>query len=284
MRGLKEPEEKRPHAKVDVRGAVLGGVGLGGPVYALIEQSRYGWSSPLIYVPLLLGIVALALFLRHERRVEAPMLPLSLFGIRNFAVGNIATVAIYAGLSISGFLITIFVQQVGGYTAVEAGMAQLPVTIIMFVLSSRFGALSSAYGPRLFMAAGPIIAGAGFLLMLLVDARVDYWTQLLPGILVFGLGLSMTVAPLTGAVLGAIDPHRAGIGSAVNNAIARIAGLIAIAAIGIVLGVSVSLGGFHRGVILMAILLFVGGVISAIGISNNQVKRNRTAETSTNIA
>jgi EmrB/QacA subfamily drug resistance transporter len=254
--------------RVDIAGAVLCTIGLGGVVYALIEQGRFGWSSPSIYIPFVLGLAALVLFLRHEKRTPEPMLPLGLFRVRNFSVGNIATVAIYAGLSVATFLIGIFVQQVGGYSALAAGMALLPVTIIMFVLSPRFGSLAANYGPRFFMSAGPIVAGAGFLLLLLVDSSVSYWTQIFPGVLLFGLGLSMTVAPLTTAILASISKDHAGIGSAANNAIARIAGLLAIAGLGVVTGTTLDLDGFRRGVVAMALLLIIGGLVSVAGIVN----------------
>ncbi len=271
MSHLEHKEKVSKRAKVDLIGSILCAVGLGGPVYALIEHFHYGWSSPLIYLPLLVGLVAGILFIWYERTTAQPMLPLSLFKVRNFSVGNIATVAIYGGLSVASFLITIFIQQVGGYSAVQAGLALLPVTAIMFILSSKFGALAGQYGPRAFMTVGPVIAGLGFLTMLLVDQSVDYWTQLLPGILIFGLGLAITVAPLTTAILGSIDNRQAGIGSAVNNAVARIAGLVAIATIGVVTGPTLKLEGFHRGVIVMASLLVTGGLISAAGIKN-QIK------------
>lgn len=271
LSGIKEPEQPYSRAKVDATGALLAAVGLGGPVFALIEQGRYGWNSPLIYLPLLFGVAALIAFIWYERKTPNPMLPLGLFSVRNFSVGNIATTAIYAGLSIATFLIAVFVQQVGGYSAMEAGLALIPVTLIMFFLSGRFGALAGTYGPRLFMAAGPIVAAAGFGLMILVDSTVNYWV-LLPGILLLGLGLSITVAPLTSAILGAVDSRQAGIASAVNNAIARIAGLIAIALLGVVTGPVLTLEGFRNGAILTAILLIVGGVISAIGIKNPKKK------------
>jgi MFS family permease len=254
--------------RVDIIGALLCTIGLAGIVYALIEQPHFGWAHPLIYGPLVGGALSLAGFVWYETYTKDPMLPLSLFAIRNFTVGNLATIAIYAGLSVATFLITIFVQEVGGYTAFLAGMTTLPVTIIMFFLSSRFGALAGKYGPRLFMALGPIVASLGFLMMLPITAHFDYWTQLLPGILLFGLGLSMTVAPLTSAVLGDINSRHAGVGSAVNNAIARIAGLVAIAAIGVVMGGTLSVDGFHHSVIVMVMLLAAGGGISAIGIRN----------------
>jgi EmrB/QacA subfamily drug resistance transporter len=267
MHRVKLPEQIRENTKLDVAGAVLGAVGLGGAVFALIEQSRLGWSSPAIYLPLCFGIAALAAFAWHERRTPQPMLPMEMFRIRNFAVGNLATVAVYAGLSLATFIISIFVQQVGGYGATEAGLALMPITIIMFFLSSRFGALSGRYGPRLFMAAGPIISAIGFSTMIWVDASAAY-LSLLPGIVLFGIGLSITVAPLTSAILDAIDSRQSGIGSAINNAVSRIAGLVAIAAIGTIVGDNLGLDGFHRGVLVTAALLFIGGIISAIGIQN----------------
>lgn len=265
-------DERPQRAKVDVVGAVLCTLGLAGPVYALIEQPHYGWDSPNIYLPLVGGLAALAAFVWWERRTKDPMLPLELFKIRNFGYGNIATVAIYGGLAVALFLITVFVQQVGGYSAVESGLALVPVTLILFLLSSRVGALAGKYGPRIFMTAGPIIAGLGFLDMLRTDASVNYWTQLLPGVLIFGIGLALTVAPLTSAILGSIESRQAGIGSAINNAVARIAGLIAVAAIGLVTGTHLTLEGFERGVIVMSALLIAGGIISWIGIRNTEVK------------
>jgi predicted MFS family arabinose efflux permease len=201
------------------------------------------------------------------------MLPLELFRIRNFSAGNLATVSIYGGLSIATFLLALAVQQLGGYSAFQAGMALLPVTILMFLLSPRFGALAGKFGPRLFMTCGPIIAAVGFVLLSYLPARMDYLTHLLPGIFLFGLGLSVTVAPLTSAVLGSIDSQRAGIASAVNNAVARIAGLLAVAMLGLVTGSVLTLGGVHRGTLCVAGLLFAGGVISWFGIRNDQLKK-----------
>lgn len=269
MRSLSTQEHIRTKATLDLPGALFGALALGGIVFAFIEQSRLGWDSPFIYIPLTIGIISAGLFMWQERRAAYPMLPLSLFQVRNFSVGNIATVSIYAGLAVASFLIAIFVQQVGGYSALQAGLALLPVMLVMFLLSPRFGALASKYGPRWFMAVGPCIAGAGFLYMLTVDASAYYWTQLFPGILLFGIGLSVTVAPLTAAILGSIKREQAGIGSAVNNAISRIAGLVAIAGIGIITGANLDVAGFHRGVIAIALLLFLGGIISAIGIQNS---------------
>jgi EmrB/QacA subfamily drug resistance transporter len=273
---LAESTEKR--VRVDVIGAMLCAAGLGLPVFALIEQPRYGWDSPWIVAALIIGFVCFGAFLWQERRTRDPMLPLGLFKIRNFWVGNIATTVIYAGLSTVTFLIAIFLQQLGDYTALVAGLALLPVTLVMFFLSPRWGALAGRFGPRLFMAAGPIIAAIGTLLYLRVGSPVNYLSDLLPAILIFALGLSITVSPLTAAILSSVPAKQAGIGSAVNNAVARIAGLIAIAFLGLLTGANLTMSGFHKGMILTAILLFLGGLISAIGIENPRVMPRKQAK------
>jgi EmrB/QacA subfamily drug resistance transporter len=220
------------HKGVDWQGAVLAGLGLAGPVFALIEQPRYGWSDPLVWVPLIGGLVLLALFLWREHRAAEPMMPLDLFRRRNFAVGNAATLLIYGGLGGVLFFLVLFLQEAAGYSAVEAGLALMPITILMFFLSSRFGALADRFGPRLFMGIGPIVGGLGLLMLLWIDASPDYVTDVLPAMTVFGLGLSLTVAPLTATVLSDADQNRSGVASGVNNAVARVAGLLAIAALG----------------------------------------------------
>jgi EmrB/QacA subfamily drug resistance transporter len=275
---LKQKDVRQEGVTVDFLGAVLAVVGVGAPVFALIEQGNFGWGSPVIFVPMIVGILALAAFLWRQRVARHPMMPLELFTVRNFGMGNLATVAIYAALSLGGFLVTVFLQQVGGYPATLAGLALLPETIILMLLSSRFGALSAKHGPRLFMTIGPITAGLGMLLMLTVNEEVNYWWQILPGVLVFGLGLSITVAPLTSAILGAIDERQAGIGSAINNAVARVAGLVAVAALGIIIGYELDLTGFHRGLIATAALLILGGLISWAGIRNPQREREPSGE------
>lgn len=254
--------------KVDYLGALLGAVGLGGIVYALIEQGRYGWSSPSIFIPLVVGIICSFVFVWFEGRVEQPMLPLGLFKVRNFSAGNLATALIYGALSIASFIIVVFLQQSAGFTAIQAGLALLPVTIMLFLLSPRFGQLAAMRGPRLFMTMGPIIGAIGFILLMNARLPLNYWLELFPGILLYGLGLSITVAPLTAAILGSIDSHQAGIGSAVNNAVSRVAGLVAIALIGIVTGSSLNLAGFKNGVLFMTTLMLVGGLISWAGIRN----------------
>lgn len=218
--------------KVDFVGAFLCALGLGGPVFALIEQPRLGWGSPAVWFPMIAGVALLACFLLRESRTRDPMLPLALFRRRNFSAGNIETLSMYAGLAILFFFLTIFLQQIGGYTPLQSGLATLPATLVMFALSKRFGGLADRHGPRFFMGAGPLVAACGLLLFQRIGVHVDYVTDVLPGILVFSLGLSMTVAPLTAAVLAGVDTGQAGIASAVNNAVARVAGLLGTAAVG----------------------------------------------------
>jgi MFS family permease len=161
------------------------------------------------------------------------MVPMDLFKRRNFAWGNLATLAMYAGLGILFFFLVLFLQQVAGYTPIQSGVALLPVTILMFLLSKRFGALADRFGPRWFMTIGPFVAGIGLVMLVRLDIEADYWTQLLPGLVVFGIGLSATVAPLTAAVLGGVEVEHAGIASGINNSIARVAGLLAVAVAGV---------------------------------------------------
>src|SRR3954454_20935127 len=219
---------------VDWLGGVLCALGLAGPVLALIGQPTLGWSSPGVFGPLVAGFALLALFLLHEARTADPMLPLSLFRRRNFAVGNAETFTMYAGLSVLFFFLVLFLQQVAGWSALDAGLATLPTTLVMFALSRYTGRLADRYGPRIFMGGGPLVAAAGLLLMQRVGADPDYVTDLLPALIVFAVGLSLTVAPLTATVLADADQSHAGIASRVNNAIARVAGLLGVAAIGAV--------------------------------------------------
>ena len=265
---LGQKDVRRAGAGVDYLGAVLCTLGLGGSVFALIEQQRLSWASPVILLPLVGGILAFVGFLVRQRLHADPMLPLGLFRVRNFWTGNVATALIYGALSLNGFAIGVYLQQGAKLPATFAGLALIPVTLIMIGFSSRVGALSGRFGPRLFMTIGPIIAGGGALLMLLIGDPFDYWWQLLPGVLVFGVGLTLTVSPLTSAILGAIDTRRSGIASAVNNAVSRVAGLIVIAMLAVIVGGTLNLTGVHRALTVTAVLLILGGIVSFLGIRN----------------
>jgi EmrB/QacA subfamily drug resistance transporter len=239
LRVVPAGRERDPDARVDVVGALLCALGLAGITFGLIEQPLKGWGDPVVAGPLVLGALLFPAFLVWESRTAHPMLPLALFRRRNFAVGNIETFAMYGGLGLMFFFLVLFLQQVAGYSALAAGSSSIPVTLIMFALSMRFGALVDRHGPRFFMGVGPLVAACGMALVLWrVDASTVYLVDLLPGLVVFGLGLSMTVAPLTSTVLADADESNAGVASGVNNAIARVAGLIAIAAVGAVVAAS----------------------------------------------
>jgi predicted MFS family arabinose efflux permease len=274
-------------SKIDIVGAALNAVGLTGAVYALIEGQRLGFSSMAVVVSLVIGVGCLIAFPWWERRTANPMMPLHMFAARNFAAGNLATVFLYAGVSLGILIVALFLQETAGLSATEAGLATLPVPVLSFFLARRFGMLAGVRGPRLFMAAGPLIAAAGYLWMMMAREPFNFWTQMLPGIVVFGLGLSITVSPLTAAILAAVDPAQSGIGSAINNAVSRISGLIAVALAGVIIclgersdGMSscaVDFEGFRQGALVTAAFFGVAGIVSAIGIRNAQCDFNRVA-------
>ena len=238
LRVVPEGRERDPDARVDVVGAALCAFGLAGMTFGLIEQPLHGWGDPMVALPIAAGALLFVLFIVWEAKTPHAMLPLGLFKRHNFALGNVETFAMYGGLGLLFFFLVLFLQEVAGFSALEAGTASVPVTLVMFLLSTRFGALADRYGPRLFMGAGPLIAAAGMAWLLRLNADVEYLVDLLPGLLLFALGLSMTVAPLTSTVLADADDSNAGIASGVNNAIARVAGLVAIAAVGAVVAAS----------------------------------------------
>jgi EmrB/QacA subfamily drug resistance transporter len=257
-------------ARVDVVGAALNAVGLTGAVYALIEGQRLGFSHPAAVLGLVIGVACLVAFPLWEWRSPAPMMPLHIFTVRNFAVGNLATVFLYAGVSLGILLVGLFLQETAGLSAIQAGLASLPVPVLSFLLARRFGTLAGVHGPRLFMAIGPLIAALGYLLMARTAEPFDFWTQMFPGLVLFGLGLTITVSPLTAAILAAVEPAQSGIGSAINNAVSRIAGLIAIAFTGVIIGGAVDFEGFRQGMLVTAGLFALAGLISAVGVRNDQ--------------
>jgi EmrB/QacA subfamily drug resistance transporter len=263
------PPENRPH--VDVVGGALCVLGLGGPVFALIEEPRHGWSSPAIVVPLVAGVALFGAFLWWERHHPAPMLPLGLFMRRNFTFANVETLTVYAGLSTLTFFLVLFMQQLAGYSALKSGLALLPITVVMFFLSPRVGRLSMRIGPRYFLGVGPLIAAASLVALVDLKPGFDYWYELLPPLLGFSVGLSLLVAPLTATVLADASESDAGIASGVNNAVARVAGLLGIAVVGASVAGSdnsLDLSGFRLSMGITVVLIGVGGVIGFVGIRN----------------
>ena len=234
-RCVRESVDPEADQHIDGLGIGLSAIGLGGPVFALIEQPQRGWGDPMVYAPLIGGAAIFALFLLWESRYRHAMLDLSLFKVRNFAITNIETLVVYAGLMGAFFFITLFLQQTAGYSPIAAGLATTPVSVVLFVLSPRFGKLATGIGPRVPMSVGPIVGGIGLLLMMRVHADPNYLTEVLPAILVFGLGLSATVAPLTATALNSVEERHVGIASGINNGVSRVAGLLAIAVLGAVI-------------------------------------------------
>jgi EmrB/QacA subfamily drug resistance transporter len=261
--------------RFDIPGAVLGAVGLGGVTYALVEAGgKNGLGAPQVVVSALVGIAALVAFVIVERRSDAPMMPPSLFRSREFSAANGLTLTAYGALGAVFFFLSTFLQVVGGYKPLQAGLAQLPVTIIMMLMSSRIGALTPKVGPRRLMTAGGVLTAIGTLLLARNDSHPDYWTDIFPALIVFAFGLVMIAVPVTVTVLSSTDAERAGIASGVNNAVARAAGALAVAAFPLMIGLSGDgyaqpgvLGpAFRKAMIFGAILFAISGAIAWFGI------------------
>ena len=277
------PETRDPSitGRLDLRGSALATLGLGGMTFALIQAPEHGIGSPMVLAALAIGIGAMIGFVRVERRAPQPMLPLSIFSSRQFTSSNLVTFVVYAALGAMFFLFVIFLQISLGYSAIEAGAASLPVTALMLLLSSRAGALAQRIGPRIPLTVGPLVVAAGMLMMSGIEAGDSYVADVLPGVTVFGLGLSLVVAPVTITVLAAADPRQAGIASGVNNAVARTAGLLAVAVLPLIAGLSGSdyqdpdaiADGFTIGMRFAAALSAAGGLLALATIRGDVLER-----------
>lgn len=272
------PESVDPdaHGRIDLRGAALTVVWLAALTYVFIEGPSRGWGSPVIVAGLVLSIAIPPLLFAAERRTEAPMLPLSLFRSSQFSAVNAVTFVVYAGISGALFLVPVELQVASHYSPLESGIALLPVTGIMLVLSSRSGSLAARIGPRLQMTAGPIVVGAGLALLAFAADGRNYVTNVLPAVLVFGFGLAITVAPLTSTAMSAAPAERAGVASAVNNTVARFGGLVAVAVLPVIAGIGGNSylvahdlsAGFKTVVWISAAAAGVGGPVSLAAIKN----------------
>ena len=233
LRGVPESRDEGA-GRLDVVGAVLATIGLGALVFGLIEGPVRGWGNPVVLASLVIGVAGLVAFIAAETRVPSPMMPLELFRSRTFSGANLLTFLLYGAFGGALFWLPFNLIQVQGYTATEAGAALLPAILIIFALSRRTGALIGRYGARLPLTIGPSIVAVAFLLFSLPGTEGSYWTTFFPAAIVLGIGMAITVPPLTTAVMGAVPRHQAGTASGINNAVARTAGLIAIAVFGVI--------------------------------------------------
>jgi EmrB/QacA subfamily drug resistance transporter len=275
-RHVPESTDASATGRIDVAGAAWAVLALSTLTYALIEAPTLGWSSLSVVAALVVGAVAVVAFVATERRSVAPMLPLSIFLARQFAATNLVTLFLYGGLGGALFLLPVALQQVAGYTPLGAGLSLLPVTVLMLALSARSGRLASRIGPRLQMSAGPMIAGIGLVLLARLTDDYQYLTGVFPGVVVLGIGLVITVAPLTATAMSSAPGEHAGLASAVNNDVARIAGLFAVALLPVVSGLTgdaylhpaVFATGFRTACVIAGSLCMVGAVAGVLGIRN----------------
>ncbi|MCW2988629.1 MAG: Transrane efflux protein [Solirubrobacterales bacterium] len=271
------PETRDPMAsgRIDLRGAVLAALGLAGTTYALIEAPGQG-ASAAVLATAIGGVLALVAFFAGERRSPNPMLPLEIFRSRQFSAANGVTFVVYAALGGVFFLLVSFLQISLGYTPIEAGVASLPVTVLMLLFSARSGAFAQRIGPRVPLTVGPLVIALGLLWMAQIEPGDSYVTAILPAVIVFGAGLTLVVAPVTATVLAAADSRHSGVASGVNNAVARVAGLLAVAVLPVVAGLTGDsfydpakmTAGFHTGMLVCAALSALGGVLAWFTISS----------------
>jgi EmrB/QacA subfamily drug resistance transporter len=284
-RHVPESRDDEAPARIDVAGAALGAGALGSLTYGLIDAGARG-ATPVSVACLAVAVLAGGAFVQVERRSSHPMLPLAVFSSSRFTGTNVVTLVVYAALSATFLLLVLQLQLVSGFSPMVSGASLLPVTALMLAGSSRVGAAAARFGPRPFMTVGPLVSAGGLLLMLRIGPDSGWSTDVLPAVTVFGLGLTLTVAPLTAAVLMAAPASHAGVASGVNNAVARTAGLLAVA----VLPLAIGLGdnsfrdpvrfdrGFDRGVVLAAVLLVCGGALSALLVGGREPHQPRPEE------
>ncbi|MGH9228372.1 MAG: MFS transporter [Acidimicrobiales bacterium] len=275
-RHVPESFDPRANRRIDGTGAVLVGVSLGALSWGLIAAGDRGWTAPSVVFSLVAGVAAMAAFVVVESRSRHPMLPLDIFRSAQFRAANLVTAAVYAALGGVFFLLTLQLQQVLGYSALEAGAATLPITGLMLALSARSGALAARIGPRLQMTVGPLLVAVGILLMTGIEAGVGYVTGVLPAVIVMGLGLATTVAPLTSTALGSVDDRHAGVASGVNTTVSRAAQLVAVAVLPVAVGLTgddflrpeTFSDGFQVAMLVTAVLAAAGGLVAWATVRN----------------
>lgn len=261
-------------SRIDVRGAVLAALGLGGVTFALIEQGGTGWTSPIVYIPLIAGTLFLAAFIRVEQITDAPMMPLKLFHARNFWAGNLITFVVWGALWLGVFVIPVYLQQVVGYSALQAGLATAPMTLISLLVSGPVGSLAGKYGAKPFIVLGPVVAAGGYLLMAVAGHGDATWLVVASSVSLVGLGIATTSTPVSATVLSAVRADQAGIGSAVNNAVARFAGLIAVAFVGVATGTHLDAIDFRNVTAAVAVFMLAGATVAALTLTSERVSED----------
>jgi EmrB/QacA subfamily drug resistance transporter len=280
LRHVPESRDESAAGKLDLNGAILATVGLAGLTYGLISAGDHGFGDPIVLTSLVIGVVAFVAFVEVERRSSHPMLPPSIFANVRFTGANLVTVVVYGALGTATFLVVVYLQTALHYTALQAGAALLPMTVLMLALSGYAGGLSDRIGARIPMTIGPFLMAGGFLLMLRINLDSNYFSAVLPAVVLLGLGLVSTVAPLTATVLSSVEDHHAGIASGVNNAVARSAQLMAVAAIPMAAGITGDSyrnpvafhNGFGRALWISAVLAAAGGVIAWVTLGDRPLK------------
>ncbi|MGB3475587.1 MAG: MFS transporter [Mycobacterium sp.] len=255
-------------ARIDIAGMGLSAVGLATTVYALIESQRRGLTSPMVIAPSMIGLAALAGFVRWQQRSTAPMLPLPLFAFPNFAAANLVTGFVYGALTLGSLAIVLYTQEIGGYSATATGLATLPIPALSFLFASRVGRLAARVGPRLFLIGGPAVAGIGLLLIRPKPEGFHAVTDLIPGMTVLAIGLVMSITPLTSLTLASVPAEYSGLASAINNAVSRLTALVSIGSIGLISMGAVSATGFTHVLQVCAALFVLAALCAALLITN----------------
>jgi hypothetical protein len=268
LRPTPGPSER---ARVDVAGAALSSVGLAATVYALIESGRHGWDDSVIRGALVVGVAALLAFVAWQRRASHPMVPLGLFTVRNFAGANLVTAFVYGGITMGSLAIALYLQEVAGYSATAAGLITLPSPIMSLLFARGVGGTAARIGPRIFLVAGPALAGLGLLLIHPSAHGFHVVTDVLPGRIVLAIGMVLAVTPLTAVNLSSVKSAHSGIAAAIQNATGRTSALIAVACVGLIAAGTLTDASFTRLLQVSAALFFIGAVIGGLAVRNPAV-------------
>ncbi|WP_415822850.1 MFS transporter [Mycobacterium senriense] len=254
------------HVPLDVAGAFFSAAGLAATVYALIESRERGWADPRVAASLVVGVGALVAFVAWQRRAAHPLVPLSLFAVRNFAGANVSTAFVYGAIAMGALAISLYTQEVAGYCATVAGLATLPTPVMSFLFAKRVGVLAARIGPRVFLTTGPMLAGVG-LLLIRPGHGFNIVTHLLPGTIVVAIGSVLTLAPLAAVNLSSVEPARSGVAAAMQNAVGRTSALTSVACVGLIAAGSLTDASFARLLQVAAALYFIAALVGGVFVT-----------------